>query len=42
MVWNIIILKISITIILLVPGWIPETCPVEPPLIEVKVHPEGK
>ena len=37
MVWNVVVVKISITICLLVPGWIPETCPVSPPEIEVKV-----
>ena len=31
MIWNVIIIKITATVILIVPGWIPETCLIEPP-----------
>ena len=31
MIWNVLIVKITVTVFLIVPGWIPETCLVEPP-----------
>lgn len=30
-VWQVIIAKVTLTLFLIVPGWIPETCLVEPP-----------
>ena len=31
MLWNLVIAKITVTVFLIVPGWIPETCLVEVP-----------
>ena len=42
MVWNVLIVKMSITAFMLLPGWIPETCPVEAPLVNDESHHEGE
>ena len=36
MVANVIAVKFSFTVALLLPGWVPETCLVSPPLIDLK------
>ena len=44
MVANVIAVKFSLTVVLLLPGWVPETCLVSPPLVELKkeLHQECK